>query len=99
KLTDARHLIQDPADLERTEITRGWQAGSPAKEFDSESIAVSRHVLSHAGVLPDDGVVNRNAGAAIPEHRGFALVRDADGGKIAGCQVAGSQRAGHHRLG
>jgi hypothetical protein len=36
-----------------------------------------------AAVLPDDGVVDRLAGAAVPQHRGLALVGDADGGDVA----------------
>ena len=38
-----------------------------------------------AGVLPDDRVVQRPAGAAVPDERGLALVGDADGGEVAGC--------------
>ena len=37
-----------------------------------------------AAVLPDDGVVNRLARLAVPDHGGFALVGDADSTDIAG---------------
>ncbi len=34
-------------------------------------------------VLPDDGVVDRLAGLAVPHHNGFALVGDTESGDIA----------------
>ncbi len=37
-----------------------------------------------ATVLPDDRAADRFAGAAIPEHRGLALIGDADGDDVAG---------------
>src|SRR6185295_17933312 len=37
-----------------------------------------------APVLPDDGVAERLAGAAVPEQGGLALVGDADRGDVAG---------------
>ena len=43
-------------------------------------------------VLPDDGVVNRLAGAAVPEHRGFTLVGDAQCADVAGFQMGLVQR-------
>src|SRR5207244_11465518 len=35
-----------------------------------------------AAILPDDGVVDRLAGRAVPHDRGLALVGDADGGDV-----------------
>ena len=37
-----------------------------------------------AGVLPDDGVGDRLAGGLVPDHRGLALVGDADRGEVGG---------------
>ena len=39
-------------------------------------------VLGCAAVLPDDGVMDRSSGFAIPEQGGFSLVGDADGGNL-----------------
>ena len=39
------------------------------------------------GVLPDEGVVQRLAGAPVPDQRRLALVGDADGGEVAGRQA------------
>ena len=41
--------------------------------------------ISRAAVLPDDGVVEGLAGFTVPHQGGFALIGDADGGDIAGC--------------
>ena len=46
-----------------------------------------------AAVLPDDGVVDRLAGGAVPEHRGLALIGDADAGDVSG----GKPRLRHRR--
>ena len=40
--------------------------------------------------------MERPAGAAIPHHRGFALIGDPDCGEVAWVEAAGSQRAGYH---
>ena len=42
--------------------------------------------IGSAAVLPDDGVMDRLAGTAIPDQSGFALIGDADGGDINRCQ-------------
>jgi hypothetical protein len=39
--------------------------------------------LGGAPVLPDDRVVDRFAGGALPDHRGFALIGDADASDLA----------------
>ena len=42
----------------------------------------SRADAGGAAILPDDRVVDRLAGRAVPDHRGLALVGDADGGDV-----------------
>src|SRR5256885_2799514 len=50
-------------------------------------------------VLPDNRVVDRLAGPAVPNHRGLALVRDADGRDLASTQPRlGQCRAGDRDL-
>ena len=51
-------------------------------------------------VLPDDGVVDGQAGAAVPHHGGFALVGDADGAHVLGLNAGLEQHfAGGGQLG
>ena len=52
-----------------------------------------------AGVLPDDRVVVRPAGVAVPHQRRLALVGDAERGKVAGRQLRRVQRRMQHRRG
>ena len=49
-------------------------------------------IVSVPGVLPDDGVVDRLAGLAIPDDRRFALVGDADGGEVGGFDAGLGER-------
>jgi len=55
-------------------------------------LAQCRAAVRRAPVLPDDGVVNRRIGLAIPEDRRFALVSDADGGDFAAVFLRFRQR-------
>jgi len=48
-----------------------------------------------AAVLPDDGGGNRLAAGAIPDHRGFTLVGDAESGNLAGLGARLAQGAAH----
>jgi hypothetical protein len=75
----ARHVVQQPPDLARREIGVDEQTGPHlnrlARAIRFEPLAEVRR----PAVLPDDGVVNRFAGLAIPDDGRFALIRDADG--------------------
>ena len=51
-----------------------------------------------AAVLPDDCVADWLAGGAVPQDRGFALVRDRDGVDIRGPQTGLSKHSGGHRM-
>ena len=57
------------------------------KAFSAHAIAV----FGGAPALPDDCVMNRFAGFAIPEDGRFALIGDADGGDLIGLYVGFSQ--------
>jgi hypothetical protein len=46
-----------------------------------------------AAVLPDDGVVDGRPVCAIPDHRGLALVGDADAAMLAGATPASAVRS------
>ena len=80
----AGHVVEDPADLAAGEIRVDEQAGLA---LDQRRSCPSRlqplAELGGAPILPDDGVVDRLAGLAVPDDRRLALVGDADGGDVA----------------
>ena len=49
-----------------------------------------------AGVLPDDGVVHRLTGRALPHHRCLTLIGDADRGDVRRFEVRVGQRSRGH---
>ena len=62
---------------------------SPVRARDHRLVprlAQRRAEVGGAAVLPDDGVVDRAAGVAVPDHDGLALVGDADAGDVARCR-------------
>ena len=86
----ARAASRTPSTLSRIhwifapeEICRGRQA-RPLDRIARGRVRIERAIDDAVGarVLPDDGVVPRAPGLGIPDHRGFALVGDADGGEI-----------------
>ena len=70
--------------------------GSPARGADRlrRLFVESRDDAIGARVLPDDGVVPGTPGLGVPDDRGFALVRDADGREIGGRQAGAVESAG-----
>ena len=80
-------IVEQPANLACREIGIDHQ---PRFLLDHRGVAVVLELVAETGgspVLPDDGVMNRPAGLPIPEHRGFALVGDADGGDLADVDI------------
>ena len=77
----AGDVVEDPGDLGAGEIGIEDQAGL-GRDLVLVAGALQRVAeVGGAAVLPDDGVVDRLAGAAVPHHRGLALVGDADAGQ------------------
>ena len=76
------NLVEQPADLGGGEVRVDDQSGLAP----DQRLVVGQLAATGRGppVLPDDGVVDRLAGAAVPQHRGLALVGDAQGGQVAG---------------
>ena len=54
----------------------------------------ARDIFSNAHVLPDNGIGNGPAGRAVPDDRGFALIGDANGGKICRTEAPRGERCG-----
>src|SRR5580700_685677 len=97
-LSNPADVIQNPANLESAEISGQRQTGLGAKPIGAALLGQLGNVLIDARVLPNQRVVDGMAGLAIPNHRGFTLVRDADRGKIARSQAALFQRFRDHLL-
>src|SRR5690606_34494965 len=77
-------VIQDPGYLGAGEVRIEDEAGL-AGDLRLHAFALQRGaVLGGAAVLPDDCLVDRPAGLAVPHHGGLALVGDADTGNVAG---------------
>jgi hypothetical protein len=68
--------VEQPAQLRSREIGVDQQTGTRLHERFVLPQLVAQ--FGGAAVLPDDGVVNRLAGGAVPHHRRLALVGDAD---------------------
>ena len=83
-LANARNVVQHPANLQAAEISGQRQAGLGAKPVGSAVARQFGNVGVNPSVLPDQCVVDRLPGLAIPEHRGLTLVGDADRRQVAG---------------
>ncbi len=81
------NIVEQPGDLGAAEIGVQQKTGLLPDQrlmaFGEQAVADARR----APVLPDDGVVDRPAGLAIPNDGRFALVGDAYGGDVAGAQA------------
>lgn len=90
-------VVEDPLQFGAGEVRVGDQAGGVA---DVVFQAIALELLADFGAaaaLPDDGVVDRPAGGLVPDHGGFALVGDADGGDLVMVQAGLRQGLDHHR--
>src|SRR5690242_13939775 len=77
----ARAAARAPGTLSSSQaILLAEKYGSSSKPVLAQRLAQWRG----AAILPDNRVVNRLAGGALPDHRGLALIGDADPGDVAG---------------
>ncbi len=77
-LSGARHVVEQPSQLQSAEVARERQARAGAKTVLAAVARIGCDKLVGPGVLPYEGIVERRAGCAVPEDRRFALIRDAD---------------------
>ena len=84
--------VKDPGKFGGGEIGVEKKAGLFRHHGFLAGILHHRADVGGAPVLPDDGVVDRLAGGAVPDDGGLALVGDADGGRHA----AARPRLGDH---
>ncbi len=69
-----------PGELRTGEIGIEQQAGLSGEDLLQPLALQLGAIGSGAAVLPDDGIVDRLAGIALPNDNGFALVGDSDSG-------------------
>jgi hypothetical protein len=74
----ARNVVEQPRELRAREIRVEHEAGLRAHRFLGARRAQLGALRGSAPVLPHDRVVERLAGLPVPQHRGLALVGDAD---------------------
>ena len=81
-----RHVIQQPRNLGRGKIRIEPQARARRDQCFRRRQGTARG--GRAPVLPDDRIVNRAPGRAIPDQRRLALIGNPHGCQIAGAQIA-----------
>ena len=77
-------VIEKPGDLGAREVGVDDQPGARRHQIRVAIVGQSPAEIGGTPVLPDDGVIDRPAGGALPHDGGLALVGDADGGDAAG---------------
>ena len=80
----AGHIVEQPGDLAGGKIRIEQQSGLGRDLRLVPALAQRLAQWRGAAILPDNRVVNRLAGGALPDHRGLALIGDADAGDVAG---------------
>ena len=81
-LTRAGHVVEQPLDFGGGEIGVHHEAGFAADDIFVPLAAQLFATARGAAALPDDGMGDWFAGAAVPDHYGFALIGDGDGGDL-----------------
>src|SRR5580698_2314018 len=77
-LTRTGYVLQQPREFRRRKIRVKQQPGAAGDVRLVTGGAQLRAMFSRAAVLPHDRARHRLAGVAIPKHRRFALVCNAD---------------------
>jgi len=95
-LAGAFDIVQNPLDLRTGEVGRQRQAADLLEAV--RALVTGQFVadLLRTGVLPDDRVVHRLAGLAVPDQGRFALIGDADRGDLMTIDTRPSERLSHH---
>jgi hypothetical protein len=91
----AENVVQQPGDFGRGKIRVEDQSGCGGDGCFVARRAANGAGVGRAPVLPDDRIVDRLAGRAIPHDRGLALVGDADPGDIARGEASLGHRFAH----
>lgn len=97
-LAGPRDPVENPLDLGGGEVGVDHQ---PGLVVDQLLVTVGNQLLGNvAGLLglPDDRMVDRLAGVAVPDDRRLPLVGDPDSGDLVGLDLGLDHHVGHHRL-
>ena len=92
-------VLEHPLHLAGGEVRGGRQPGLVPDDVTAPVGIQRLGDRVGAGVLPDDGVVERAAGVAVPDDRRLALVRHADGVEVGAGDAGLPQRAADDGLG
>ncbi len=95
----ARDIVQNPTNLRTGEVGGQWQPGRAEETFAVTGLFQLPADLVRAGVLPDDGIVDRFAGFPIPEEGRLPLIGDANGRDVLGRDAGLFQGCADHLLG
>ena len=90
-------VVEDPAHLGAGEVGRERQAGDGLEALRPDVAGELVADRLRAGVLPDDGVVDRLAGRPLPHDGGLALVGDADRDDVRRVEVGLAEGAADDR--
>ena len=85
-LACAGDVVQQPFEFGSRKIGIDQQAGFGLDGFGQATLAQLGAYRLGAAVLPDDGMVDGQAGSAVPDDRRLTLVGDAHGMNIAGAE-------------
>ena len=81
-LARALNSVEDPFHLGAGKIGIEQKTGLRGEHRLMAAAAQSLANIGCAAVLPDNRLMDRLAGVFIPDHRGFALVGNANGGNV-----------------
>ncbi len=81
-IAQAVYVVEEPFDLGARKVGVYHEPGLVPDHIFVPLLAKFLAYRGAATVLPNDGVVDRLSGVAIPHHGGLALVGDADGGEV-----------------
>ena len=86
-----RDVVEQPRQLGGGEIGVQLKAAATMDQGRVAGLAQALAVGNGAAVLPDDGGRQGAACGALPQHGGFTLVGDADGGHLTGGDACSNQ--------
>jgi len=93
-----RHMVQQPLDLGPGKVDRDQEPGPLANQILQPIALQLLADLLGAHALPHDGIVVRAARVAIPDHRGLALIGDAQRHQVPRAHLCLCQRSFHGLL-
>jgi len=76
------HVVEEPLDLGAGEVGVQNQPCFLLEQIQVALILEAVADVGRAAILPDDGVVDRFAGLAVPDNRRLSLVGNADSGDV-----------------